>query len=124
MATDKTMPPNDPNSMPSPSYGGGGMPPSAPADPMGGGSDVEIRLPKSAFDAMHQIIMQLAAGMDELAQGIGQQGGGMPPEMGGMPTEMGAGMPPKGGPAVGAGGSPEDEEFLKSLMAEGNGKTM
>jgi len=119
MATDKTMPPNDPNSMPTPSSGGG-MPPSAPA---GGESDVMIRLPKAAFDAMHQIIMQLASGMDQLAQGVNQEGGGMPPEMGGMPTEMAAGMSQAGAPARG-GGSPDDEEFLRSLMAEGNEKSM
>jgi len=112
------MPPNDPNSMPSPSYGGGepSMPPGGP------GGDVMISLPKAAFDTMHQIVMQLASGLDQLAQGVNQQAAGGPPPGGEMPPDMGGmggmeGEMPPGEPV------PEDEEFLRSMMEEGNAKT-
>jgi len=117
MATDKTMPPGDPASM-SPSSPVG----APPAGPGGPGGDVMISLPKAAFDAMHQIVMQLSSGLDQLAKDVNKQaagGAGMPP----MEEEMGepGGMSEK--PAGGAGSSPEDEEFLRSMMEEGNSKT-
>ena len=99
------------------------MPPGGPGGP--GGGDVMISLPKAAFDTMHQIVMQLASGLDQLANDINQQaagaasgGGDMPPDMGG---DMGGDMPP-GGSAPG-GTDPKDEEFLRSMMEEGNSKS-
>jgi len=117
MATDKTMPPGDPSS----------MTPSTPPMPSGGpersGGDVMISLPKASFDMMHQIVMQLASGLDQLAKGI-NQGAGAAPMGGEMPAEeMGEPAGMGGEPAGGKGSSPEDEEFLRSLMEEGNSKT-
>jgi len=116
MATDKTMPPNDPSSMPSPSYGGGepSMPPGGP------GGDVMINLPKAAFDTMHQIVMQLASGLDQLAKEVNQQAAGAPPGGGEMPPNMGGDM---AGDMPPGGADPKDEEFLRSMMEEGNSKS-
>jgi hypothetical protein len=113
---DKTMPPNDP--MPSPDQGAG-MSPEAemapPASAPGGDGSVMISMPKVAFDAIHQLIMQLAQGADNLAQSVNQQAGA------GAPASGAPMMPPggPGGPAESMGGG-DDEEFLKQIAAEGN----
>jgi hypothetical protein len=103
------MPPNDPT--PSPSAGTG---PSAPPAGAGAGDgSVNVTMPKAAFDALHQQIMQIAQILDSLAQDVGKQAGGAKmPDMGGMP----AGGPPEGGP------SSEDEEFLKGIAAQGSAR--
>jgi len=112
---DKTMPPNDPN--PAPDTGMG----AAPADKMApdaglpaGDGSVMISMPKAAFDAIHQLIVQLAQGVDNLAQGVNQQaaGAGEAPA-GEMPPSA-----PEGGRA--AGGSPADEDFLKGIAEAGS----
>jgi len=107
---DKTMPPNDPMEgapvMPG-EMGATAPMPEAPAP----GGDVMISMPKSAFDAMQQIVQSLAQGLQQLSKDVeGQAKGGMmpPPEM-----EMEAEEEE----------SDEDEEFLKSMMEEGNSKT-
>lgn len=86
--------------------------------PGGSGGDVMINLPKAAFDTMHQIVMQLASGLDQLAKEVNQQAAGAPPEGGEIPSDMGGSskMPPRGA-------APEDEEFLRSIMEEGNSKS-
>ena len=74
---DKTMPPADP--MPSPDQGQGPAPMQdmAPPAPQGGdGGSVMISMPKEAFDAIHQLITQLASGVENLAQSVGEQAGG------------------------------------------------
>ena len=115
---DKTMPPSDP--MPSADEGMGQAPEQdmAPMAPQGGDSgSVMISVPKDAFDAIHQLIVQLASGVDNLAQSVGQQATGgageapMPPQ-GGMPPQATAGAP--AGP---------DDEFLNSIAQEGNART-
>jgi hypothetical protein len=115
---DKTMPPNDPMegapAMPG-EMGATAPMPEAPAQ----GGDVMISMPKSAFDAMQQIVQSLAQGLQQLAQDIEGQakgGGGAPSPEGAMEAEKEAAAP---------GGAPksEDEEFLKSMMEEGNAKT-
>jgi len=107
------MPPAGP-SMPPEMPPGMGMPPEMP--PGGGAGEVMMSIPKSAFDQLHQIVMQLATGLDELSNGINQQaaGAGGPPPMPGGEMEDEMEM---------EGASPEDEEFLRSLMSEGNAKT-
>jgi len=114
---DKTMPPADP--MPAADMGAGQAPASdmAPPAPQGGdGGSVMISMPKEAFDAIHQLITQLAGGVENLAQSVGQQAGGgeMPP----APPK--AGMPPQA-PAGGMGGG--DADFLNSIAQEGNART-
>jgi hypothetical protein len=115
MASDKTMPPNDPN--PAPDTGMG----AAPADKMApdagapaGDGSVMISMPKAAFDAIHQLIVQLAQGVDSLAQGVNQQAAGA--------GEAPAGEMPPAGTAGGAssGGSPADEDFLKGIAEAGS----
>jgi hypothetical protein len=108
---DKTMPPNDPMETPNPSA-------AAPGDistqvPQEEGS-VMISMPKSAFDSIHQLIVQLAQGADSLAQSVNQQasGAGEAP-VSEMPT---AG--PEGGKSAGA--SPADEDFLKGIAEAGS----
>ena len=104
---DKTMPPADP--MPSPDQGQGPAPMQdmAPPTPQGGdGGSVMISMPKEAFDAIHQLITQLASGVENLAQSVGGQAGGAeqppaPPE-GGMPPQAPAGGMQGGG----------DDDFL------------
>lgn len=107
---DKTMPPNDP--MPTDSAGTGiapaeNMAPDAGA-PAGDGS-VMISMPKVAFDAIHQLIVQLASGVDSLAQGVNQQAAG-------------AGEPPAAemAPAAPEASTPADEDFLKGIAQEGS----
>ena len=115
---DKTMPPSDP--MPSADEGMGQAPQQdmAPPAPQGGdGGSVMISVPKDAFDAIHQLIVQLASGVDNLAQSVGQQAAGaeeapMPPQ-GEMPPQAPAGAPQAG----------PDDEFLNSIAQEGNART-
>lgn len=110
---DKTMPPNDPMEGAPAMPGEMGAMPSMPEATAQGG-DVMISMPKSAFDAMQQIVQSLAQGLQQLSKDVeGQAKSGMtpPPE-----TEMGnESMKPEE--------SNEDEEFLKSMMEEGNAKT-
>lgn len=117
---DKTMPPNDPmeGSPAMPGEMGATAPMGNMAPPAGG--DVMINLPKVAFDAMHQIVMQLASGLDQLAKEVNQQAAGSPPGGGEMPPDMGGDM---GGNMPLGGAAPEDEEFLRSMMEEGNSKS-
>lgn len=79
------------------------------------GGDVMISMPKSAFDAMQQIVQSLAQGLAQLQQDVEGQAKGASPE-GAMEAQKEAGMP-GGAPAA------EDEEFLKGMMEEGNAKT-
>ena len=69
---DKTMPPNDPNesSEGNPQMGSD-IAPEMPQDGQGEGS-VMISVPESAFKTMHQMIVQIAQGFDQLAQGVYQ----------------------------------------------------
>jgi hypothetical protein len=81
--------------------------PAAPPMPQDSGS-VMISMPRDAFNAMREIVSQLAMGLDQLAQSVEQQSsptGGQPPV---APT------PPSGVPAVPG----EDEEFLASMAEE------
>jgi hypothetical protein len=104
---DKTMPPNDP--MPTQDDGMGmapaeNMSPDAGA-PAGDGS-VMISMPKVAFDAIHQLISQLASGVDSLAQNVNQQA---------STSEM-----PSAAPASPEPTAPADEDFLKGIAQEGS----
>lgn len=112
---DKTMPPNDPmeGSPAMPGEMGATAPIGDMAPPAGG--DVMISMPKGAFDAMHQIVMQLSQGLDELAKTVNAQAGGGSPA-GAMEVEKEAATP-------GGASTSEDEEFLKGMMEEGNAKT-
>jgi hypothetical protein len=78
-----------------------------------------MSIPKSAFDQLHQVVMELASSLDELSKGIDAQAAGAGP--GGPPMMPGEEMEMEDDEMEGA--SPEDEEFLRSLMAEGNAKT-
>ena len=107
---DKTMPPNDP--MPTQDAGTGMAPESnmapEPAMPSNDGS-VMISMPKVAFDAIHQLITQLAQGVDNLSQSVNDQasGGSMPPA-------------PEATPSPSPAGSPSDEDFLNSVAEAGS----
>jgi hypothetical protein len=81
------------------------MVPPAPQD-----GSVMVNIPKAAFDSMHQIVMQLAAGLDQLAQGVNQEAAQSEAP---MPPEMPA------GPSAPSG----DEEFLKGLADEASART-
>jgi hypothetical protein len=103
----------------------GGMPAGAPP-PAGGQGDVMLSIPKAAFDAMHQVVMQLADGLNQLAQSVNAQRSEVesPSEdLGEMPMGEAGGMSAAKKPAGGKPSMDEDEEFLKSLMAEGNSKS-
>ncbi len=111
---DKTMPPNDP--MPTPDSGMGVSPADKMAPDAGapdGDGSVMISMPKVAFDAIHQLIVQLAQGVDSLAQGVNQEASGA--------GEAPAGEMPPSGPQGGAAGeSPADEDFLKGIAEAGS----
>ena len=73
---DKTMPPSDPNES---SEGNPQMVTDlAPEMPQGSPAEgsVMISVPESAFKTMHQMIVQIAQGFDQLAQGVYQQATG------------------------------------------------
>ena len=93
------------------------MPPGGPGGP---GGDVMLSIPKADFDMLHQIVMQLASGLDQLAKDVSQQAAGSPPGGGEMPSGMGGDM---GGDMPPGGAAPADEEFLRSMMEEGNSKS-
>jgi hypothetical protein len=97
-----TMPEEDqmpPAEMPMPEA------PVAPPMPQDGGS-VMISMPRDAFNAMREIVSQLAMGLDQLAQSVEQQS---------APTE---GQPPVAASAPAPVPPGEDEEFLKSMAEE------
>lgn len=94
MPEETPMPPPD---MPMPEA------PVAPAAQDAG--SVMISMPSEAFNAMREIVSQLAMGLDQLAQSVEQQAAGAP-----APVEPTAPMAP---PAT-AG----DEEFLKDMAQE------
>jgi len=84
----------------------------------GAGGDVMMSVPKVAFDAIHQVIMELAKSLDELAGGVNQQAAQSDAAMGDM---GGMGDMPEGAGLDDA--APEDGEFLRGMMEEGNAKT-
>lgn len=112
MANDPSMPPSEQNpGMPvdnSPASASPDM--AAPAAPAGDQGSVMVNMPKAAFDAIHQLVTQLAQGLDQLKQGVEAQAQGGAAE---APTAAPAAPAPAGGPQ-------NDEEFLKGLAQEGN----
>ena len=99
MPSDTSMPPSEgPTPTPSPAGAPGDM-----QQPQDGGS-VMMQLPKEAFDAIHQLVMQLAGALDQAAQtvnGQAQQQGGVP-----APMPAGAEKPP-------ASPTGDDEDLAK-----------
>lgn len=117
MANDPSLPPSEQapstpvNNSPamSPDMAGG-----APAGDQG---SVMVNMPKAAFDAIHQLVTQLAQGLDQLKQGVDAQAGGGQ----GAPAPAGPAAPAAGAPAEETGpGEQSDEEFLKGLAEEGS----
>ena len=104
---DKTMPPNDP--MESPDQGAGMAPAEsmAPPAPSQDGS-VMVTMPKVALDAIRELVLQLASGIDSLAQSVDQQAAA---ETEAMAGEM--------APTEGAM-TPADEDFLAGIAKEGS----
>lgn len=102
---DKNMTPTD--SMPMPE--GAGMAPSESMTPPAPAQDgsVMVSMPKVAFDAIRELIVQLASGLDSLAQGVDQQAA--------AETEAAVGetMPPEVA-------TTEDEDFLAGITKEGS----
>ena len=115
--SDKTMPPSDPNesSEGNPQMGTDLAPP-APEGGQGEGS-VMISVPETAFKAMHQMIVQIAQGFDQLAQGVYQQAAGQPPAPEG---EMSAQAPQGGMAGSSAPQSGSDEDFLNEIVQQGS----
>jgi hypothetical protein len=110
---DKSMPPNDPN--PAPDAGMGAAPSEKMAPDAGMPSEsgsVMISMPEDAFNAIRELINQLAMGVDALAESVGQQKSA---------GEAPAGEMPSAGPTGGtAGGTPADEDFLKGIAEAGS----
>lgn len=95
MPEEQPMPPAEiptPEGMPTP------QPPTA-------GESVMISMPSDAFNAMREIVSQLAMGLDQLAQSVEQQTAPAPT----------AEMPPAAPVPPATTG---DEEFLKSMAQE------
>jgi len=119
---DKTMPPNDPM-MGSPAMPGEmGVSASMSEMPPPTGGDVMISMPKAAFDAMQQIVMQLSQGLNELSKSVNSQAGNPSPE-GEMEYEEGEEEGEENEDEAMGMAAKKDEEFLKGMMAEGNMKT-
>lgn len=109
------MPPNptpDPMSAADPM-----LDPQMPAGqgPEGGGDMVAIN--RSAFEDLKEILSGIISGIDEILAAQQSPAGGEGMEMEEEAEEEEMSSPAPGAPAM------EDEEFLKSLMAEGNNRT-
>jgi outer membrane murein-binding lipoprotein Lpp len=81
-----------------------------------------ISVPKAAFDAIHTLVTQLAAGLDQLKQGVDAQANGP-----GSPDLGAAGAPPAAGAPAGQAPEPagpsedlSDDEFLKGVAEQGS----
>jgi hypothetical protein len=112
---DKSMPPvSEDTGAPSSAPDRALMPQDGAAQQPQDGGSVMITIPKNAFDSIHQIIVQLASGIDELAKGVNQQAS--------QATPAPAGQPAPEAPAAG-GGSPADEEFLNQMAEEGSARS-
>ena len=114
---DKTMPPSDPNesSEGNPQMvtdSAHEMPQGSPAE-----GSVMISVPESAFKTMHQMIVQIAQGFDQLAQGVYQQAAGQPPAPEG---KMSAQAPQGGMAGSSAPQSGSDEDFLNEIVQQGS----
>jgi len=112
MANDPTMPPSE-RAATTPTDNSPAMSPdmAAPAAPAGGqDGSVMVNMPKAAFDAIHQLVTQLAQGLDQLKQGVEAQAQG------------GAAPAPAAAPAAApeASEGPSDDDFLKGIAEEGN----
>lgn len=103
---DKTMPPVSEN-LDAPATEAPMAPEAAAAPAPQDEGSVMVTIPKAAFDSMHQIIVQLASGLDELAKGVNQEAAAQAPA---APEAAAA-------PAAGAA---SDEEFLNSMAEEGS----
>jgi hypothetical protein len=114
---DKTMPPNDPmmGAPAMPGEMGAPAPMGEMAPPQGG--DVMISMPKSAFDALQQIVQALSQGLDELSQTVNGQA-----KEGAAEGEMEA-EAPEAENETEIEIESKDKEFLKGMMEEGNMKT-
>jgi hypothetical protein len=94
------------------------MPPAGDAMPPTGASDsVMIQMPKAAFDMMASLVMELAAGVQDLQTSVEMQKSGMAESPAGGPAGGPAGAPMGG---EGPMGAMADEEFLKELAKEGS----
>lgn len=125
MANDPTMPPSEqaattPTNASPTMAGSPDMGAPSPAPQGGGEGSVMVNMPKAAFDAIHQLVTQLAQGLDQLKQGVeaqAQQGAGA----------AFAGPQAPAGPEAPSAPSPEavqepdeDDTFLKGVAEEGN----
>ena len=76
------------------------------------GGQVMLQVPKDVFMGIHQLVVQLAQGMDAVALGIEEQSA----------AEAGAMMPPMAPEGAGAAPmppmAPEDEAFLAGMAEE------
>ena len=107
MASDTSMPPSEaPTPTPTPADAPGDMATSAPQD----GGSVMMQIPKEAFDAIHQLVIQLAGALDQAAQTVNGQAAQSAGAPSGMPT--GAEQPPASPSA------PEDDEDLANFAQE------
>jgi hypothetical protein len=118
---DKTMPPVSENldapSMDDP-MGATAPDMAPPAQPAADEGSVMVNIPKAAFDSMHQIIMQLASGLDQLAKDVNQQAAGSKSEA--MPPEAPAAPASSEMPESGSG---TDEEFLNKMAEEASARS-
>jgi hypothetical protein len=73
-----------------------------------------VTVPKTAFDALIQVVDQLSSGLKQLSAGVEQQKAASEGDMGDM-GNMEGGIEP-------SGGASPDEEFLKSMVAENNAR--
>ncbi len=106
MAQDKTMPPTEaPTPTPEAMPGEMAAPTPDMAAPAGG--KVMVQMPSDAFDSIYTLVSQLQSGLETLKAEVDAQKGG-------EAVAVAEKMAPE------AVATTEDEEFLKSLAAEGS----
>jgi hypothetical protein len=106
MAQDKTMPPTEAPT-PTPEAMPGEMAAPTPDMTTPAGGKVMVQMPSDAFDSIYALVSQLQSGLETLKAEVDAQKGG---ESVAVSEEM----------APEAVATAEDEEFLKSLAAEGS----
>jgi len=116
MANDPSMPPSEQSATTptdnSPEMSPDMVPQPSEASPEAG--NVMISMPKTAFDAMFEMVTQLAMGLETLKKTVDAGAAGAPVPSEAMPTPPTAPSAPTGDMAE------SDEEFLKGLAEEGN----
>lgn len=112
------MPPSDPNDVPAGGMPGPGDMGGAPGGAPGDDGSVMMNMPKAAFDAIHQLVVQLASALDAAAGQVNDQKSQVESGAPAMPPAAPIPAPEMG--AAPAGPTPDEQDlanFAQQLSA-------